>query len=170
MTKGNFFRYYRVLSGADRYLIIFRFDGYIWAIDVEHIKPSWTIAKRESGGKANPELQKYALSAAHLPKKSFTKSAICLMTEEELEVGAKNRQIARGDKQINRGYFLEDWLCANMGATPCSSNQHERFDKCGDIWMNGKQYQVKFENASLTNVRAIHNAQADARAARKGAK
>jgi hypothetical protein len=41
-----------------------------------------------------------------------------------------------------------------------------RFDYCGDVEINGIQYQVKFENATLTNINTLHNAQKDARVKR----
>jgi hypothetical protein len=44
---------------------------------------------------------------------------------------------------------------------------HIRFDECGDVEINGVQYQVKFQNASLTNVVVLHKAQAKAREKRK---
>ena len=65
----------------------------------------------------------------------------------------------------NKGHRCEYWLheVYNLGNY---KPDNKRFDKCGDVEINGIQYQVKFENASLTNVNTLHNAQKSARAKR----
>ena len=66
----------------------------------------------------------------------------------------------------NKGHKCEYWLhkAYNLGEYKTDSI---RFDKCGDVRINGIEYQVKFENASLTNVNILHKAQKDARKAKK---
>ena len=42
-----------------------------------------------------------------------------------------------------------------------------RFDKGGDLEINGKQYQIKFQNAQVVTVDTIHKVQKEYREMRK---
>lgn len=156
MTAKNFFRYYNRLNGADRYFLIFHYAKYVWIVDVLHIALSWCVESRESSKRGN--IQKWKIRAASLPKEKLVKKAVRMMTIREFN------QLTKGK---NKGDFCEAWLCENFGCVPSTSNKSARFDKCGDVVRDGIQYQVKYQNASLTNVKSLHNAQADARAKRK---
>ena len=158
MTTKNFFRYYNRLNGADRYLLVFKYKRMVWVVDVEHILPSWCSEALESA--QNGGYQKWMLKPSALPKAKLVKTATCLMTIKEFETQCK----ASGE---NRGYVCEMLLCERLNCQPASSKRNARFDVCGDVVLNGIQYQVKFQNASLTNVNVLHKAQADARAKRK---
>lgn len=158
MTTSNFFRYYNRLNGADRYFLVFTHQNMVWVSDLRHLSSSWCYKTRES--KKNGGWEKWMLKASLLPKERLVKRAVCLMTVAEFEAQRK----ASG---LNRGYFCEELLCDRLNCQPASSKQNARFDECGDVVMNGVQYQVKFENATLTNVNVLHNAQADAREKRR---
>lgn len=156
MTKKNFFHYYNKLTGADRTLIFFTYHHNVYIYECHHIAPRWTQEGFESTSKGG--YQKFRM---YIPvnerAKLIAKGAIQIMTEEEFN----SLPYAN-----NKGYRCEYYLhkVCNLGEyTP----DREPFDKCGDVCINGVQYQVKFENASLTNVNALHNAQARARAKRK---
>ena len=158
MTSGNFFRYYNKLSGADRYFLVFPFEKNMYVADLRHLSSSWCLETRESN--KNGGWQKWMLQPGKLPKARLAKKAVCLMTQKEFEAQRK------ASKQ-NRGCFCEMLLCEKLGCVPASDVRTARFDRCGDVVYNGLQYQVKYENASLTNVNTLHHAQADARAAKK---
>lgn len=158
MTTKNFFRYYNRLNGADRYLLVFKYKRMVWVADVEHLFPSWCFETTESSH--NGGYQKWMLKPSALPKEKLAKTAVCLMTSKEFEARCK----ASGE---NRGYFCEMLVCEMLNCQPASDKRNARFDECGDVVMNGVQYQVKFQNATLTNVKVLHNAQATARAKRK---
>lgn len=158
MTKSNFFRYYNRYSGSDRYALVFSYNGNMYIADVPHIKPSWTVEAHESSSKGG--YQKWRISSKVLPKCKLVKDALYMMPKAEFEAAAAEFSGTRGD-------YCEYWICTNLGATPSSSKRNERFDKCGDVTYNGLQYQVKLENASLTNVHVIHNIQRERRLAKK---
>lgn len=65
-------------------------------------------------------------------------------------------------RKKNKGHKCEYWLHEKYNLGKYQSD-NIRFDKCGDVRINGVGYQVKFENASLTNVNVLHKAQKDAR-------
>ena len=151
MTKGNFFRYYNKLSGADRYLIFFKNGGLVYIWDCEHIAPRWTKERYESSSKGG--YQKFRMEMTKKDKNELiAKGARPVMTVEEFEAIPYK----------NKGHKCECWLhkVCELGAY---KPDRKRFDECGDVRINGTEYQVKFENASLTNINVLHNAQRDAR-------
>lgn len=152
MTKQNFFRYYNKLTGADRTLVFFERKGVIYEYDCKHIAPRWTHEEHEST--QNGGWQKFKMYITVEEKdKLIKKGAVAVMTKAEFDKLPYN----------NKGHRCEYWLheVYNLGNY---KPDHERFDKCGDVEINGIQYQVKFENATLTNVNTLHNAQKDAKA------
>lgn len=155
MTKGNFFRYYNKLIGADYYLVFFIYNGLVYIHTCKHLAPRWCKEGRESKSKGGYQKWRMYISASE--KAKLMKNSIPVMTVEEFN---------KLPYSNNKGHRCEYWLhkVCNLGEyTP----DRERFDKCGDVTINGIRYQVKFQNASLTNVNTLHNAQADARKARK---
>lgn len=158
MTTDNFFRYYNRYSGADRYFLVFTFKKQVYLADVRHLSRTWCAVEHEST--QNGGWQKWKLQPGRLPKEQLVKKAVRLMSVEEFETQRKA-------SRKNKGYFCEMWLCENYGCTPASDKPSTRFDECGDVVYNGLQYQVKYENASLTNVNTLHNVQRDKRAVKK---
>ena len=158
MTTGNFFRYYNKLNGADRYFLVFVYKKNVYVVDLRHLCSTWCTDTRES--EQNGGWQKWMLQPGKLPKARLVKKAVWLMTQKEFEEQRKA-------SKLNRGYFCEMLLCEKLGCVPATDVRTARFDKCGDVVYNGLQYQVKYQNASLTNVNTLHHAQADARAKRR---
>lgn len=164
MTKGNFFRYYNKLAGCHKYLIFFEYNKNIYCIVVDRIAPRWCTESRESyryrkdGSRAGGE-QKWSMSMSKKHKEELIKKgAEIVMTYAEFE--------ELGKIKSNKGRRCELWLHEkfNLGE---HKDDTVRFDKGGDVCINGIEYQVKFQNASLTNVRAIRNAQDTARKNKK---
>ena len=151
MTKGNFFRYYNKLNGADAYIMFFTYDGKLWMFKTSHIKPSWTVEARESS--SNGGYQKWKIYLRKNHKEQFIKNgAEVVATVEEFD----------NMPYKNKGHKCEWFLhqAYNLGEY---APDRTRFDKDGDVTIDGIKYQVKFENASLTNVKVLRRAQDDAR-------
>lgn len=154
MTKKNFFHYYNKLSGAEGYIIFFRYNGNIYKIAVKHIAPRWTHEERES--KKNGGHQKWKMYINKAEKRKLIEKAELVMTSAEFKALPYRNNGHKCEYFLHQAYNLGEY-------TP----DRVRFDKCGDVRINGIEYQVKFENASLCNVNTLHNAQRDARLARK---
>lgn len=153
MTKGNFFRYYNKLTGADRTLIFFKYKGDIYIYECHHIPQRWASEHFESKSKGG--YQKFRLWVPAKEKPELIKKSVKVATAAELAALPYK----------NNGHKCEAWLhkvCELGEYTPDSL----RFDKGGDVVINGVSYQVKYQNASLTNVNVLHKAQKDARANR----
>ena len=151
MTKGNFFRYYNKLAGCHRYLIFFEYEQNIYLAETEKIMPRWVVESRTSSKRGGDQTFKMSMNKKH-KEQLLRKGATRVFTKAEFE------QMPYG----NKGHNCEWWLhqvCDLRTYTP----DRERFDKCGDVCINGIEYQVKFQNASLTTVKTLHNAQKDAR-------
>lgn len=165
MTKGNFFRYYNKLSGCHKYLIFFEYCGFIYYATVDRIAPRWCIESRESyrhnkNGTTSGGEQKWIMSMKREHKEELVnKGAKIAMTKEEFE--------KLGEIKPNKGRRCELWLHKkyNLGE---HKDDTLRFDKGGDVCIDGIEYQVKFQNASLTNVKSLRNAQDSARKLKKG--
>ena len=151
MTKGNFFRYCNKLTGADRTLVFFERKGMIYLWECKHIAPRWAKEAYESTSKGGAQKFRMYITADE-KKKLIAKGAIAVMTSTEFYAIPHH----------NKGDKCEYWLHKVCGLGSYSPN-NIRFDKCGDVRINGVEYQVKFENASLTNVDVLHKAQRDAR-------
>lgn len=151
MTKGNFFRYYNKLAGCHAYLIFFAYGKEIYMATTDRIAPRWCIEARESS--KNGGAQKWKMSLKKAQKEELiNKGAQVVCSKEEFENIPYN----------NKGHKCECWLHEhyNLGEYKPDSL---RFDKGGDVCIDGIEYQVKFENASLTNVKVLRRAQDDAR-------
>ena len=156
MTKNNFFRYYNKLTGANKTLVFFERKGLIYMWECKHIAPRWATSSTEST--KNGGWQKFKMYIkADEKDRMIRKGAVAVMTAEEFESIPYN----------NKGYKCEYWLHKkyNLGNY---KPDHKRFDMCGDVRINEIEYQVKFENASITNVNVLHKAQKDARIKRVG--
>lgn len=153
MTKGNFFRYYNKLSGSDRYLVFFEHNGNIYMHDCPHIAPRWTHEEKEST--KNGGWQKWKMYIDVAEKTRLAKTATMVMTVEEFNAIPYKNKGHRCEYYLHKAYDLGTYTPDNL-----------RFDKGADVTINGVGYQVKFENASLTNVNVLHKAQKAARAER----
>lgn len=154
MTKGNFFRYYNRLTGADRTLVFFEYKGNIYIHECHHIAPRWAHEEFESS--KNGGHQKFKMYISTAEKAKLVGKSHLVMTKAEFEAIPYK----------NKGHKCEAYLHKACGLGEYTPD-HVRFDECGDVEINGIQYQVKFQNASLTNVVVLHKAQAKARERRK---
>lgn len=150
MTKANFLRYYNKLTGADKTLLFFEKDKKIYVWECKHLAPRWIKEAFESSSKGGHQKFRMYLKASE-KEKLVKKGAIEVMTKEEFE----------SIEYSNKGMKCEKWLHdkTNQAYTP----NNKRFDKGGDITINRIEYQVKFENATLTNVEVLHKAQKEKR-------
>ena len=150
MTKSNFFRYYNRLTGADRTLVFFEYKGNIYIHECHHIAPRWAHEEFESS--KNGGHQKFRMRISTDEKVKLIPKSKMVMTSKEFNAIPYK----------NKGHKCEAWLhmvCDLGEYTP----DHKRFDECGDVRIGGVEYQVKFQNASLTNVVVLHKAQKRAR-------
>ena len=159
MQIPSFLRSYNKLSGADLDFVGFEYKGFIYITIFERIPASICYKTRESTSKGGQP--KVCIRMNNKQKEKYIKNgkAVQLMTYDDLMAIPTNQN-------TNRGHKLEKYFATLHAAENphWKEGGHDRFDKGGDVVIDGLQVQIKFGNASLTNVDVLHRAQDAARA------
>lgn len=156
ITKAHAIREYRKYSGADAYLMVMIQGHEVYMMEQKEILPRYMILKPASS--SHKEKLQINLKAAHR-KEMIKNGAIHLMSEAEFK--AIQKEIG-----LNRGWTAEKVVYDYFGIKWDGPDQL-RFDKGGDMEVNGKQYQIKFQNAQVVSVDTIHKVQKEHREMRK---
>lgn len=155
MTKQNFMHFYHILNGSQGYDIFFERKGFIYYIECARIAPRWVKEGRESKSKGGAQKFRMYIPTAERDK-LIAKGATLVMSSAEFKALPYRNKGHKCEYYLHQLHNIGEYKPDNL-----------RFDKGGDICVNGIQYQVKFQNATLTNVDVLHKAQADARERRK---
>lgn len=146
MTKGNAIRYYRKFSGADAYILGFIYKKMLYMIAVDEIMPRYMAIKRASSKSGGGEKLQFVLNNA-LKEQLIRKGAMCIGSADMVT-----------EVEGNKGVSFERLVYKLNGQTP-RDRDSVGFWKCGDININGTEYQVKFEGAQIVSFRTLHNLQ-----------
>ena len=154
MTVTSYLRSYNALSASESTLIFFEYKGLVYIHNRKHVAPRWVNKDRESSSHGCGE--KFRIYISQNERARLVKSSTPVMTIDEFDA----------IPYANKGHKCEYWLhkACNLGEY---APDHVRFDKAGDVCINGIKYQIKFQNASMTSVEVLHKAQRDARAKRQ---
>ena len=137
---------YEELNGCNCYEIYFNFKHKIYKIELKKLDISIVKLGRESSSKGGHEKLRLQVSSAKKQEWLLSGKAKELMSEEKLN------EIAL-DKGLNKGQACE-YLSAKARHQDYTLDS-TRFDKAGDVNLKRKKIQVKYENASLTQLRTI---------------
>lgn len=141
MNKTSMIRDYHKFSVADYYIIGFELDGYIYAVKQKRIYSKYLKTDRESTKNGGANILRLTLTKKQ--KKALAKKLLPVATIEEME-NAKNR-----------GEWFESLIYKIYGQS--YKKDTTRFDKQGDIRIEGQEVQLKFERATVANERTIKN-------------
>lgn len=151
MTKRTMINNYRRFSAADSYILGFIYKHEVYMIEVPEIMPRYMRVEHESskkGGSAKLQLR--------LPKKYqeqlIRKGAICIGSEEILK-GRYNKGV-EFERVINEINGLE-----------FRGKDNIPFYKEGDINLDGREIQIKFNGAQIVVERTLKRLQKMQRAA-----
>lgn len=158
ITKNHAIREYRKYTAADAYIVCFLQGHNFYMAESEELMPRWMKMMEKTPGHA--EKLQIDLKAHH-KKELIRKGAVKLMTEEEF-------MAHKSEKAYNRGWMTEKVIFEHFGQEWTGPDQ-VRFDKDGDITINGKRYQIKFENAQVVTTVTIHEVQKEHRKQRMSA-
>ena len=139
MNKANVIRDYHKLSAAGYYILGFELDGYIYAVKQKRIYSKYLKPDRESTKNGGADILRLTLTKKQ--KKILVKKLLPIATIEEME-NAKNR--GEWFEKLIYAIYKQDYR-----------KDTTRFDKRGDIEINGEQVQIKFERATVANERTI---------------
>lgn len=143
MKKENAIRYYRKFSAADGYIIGFEYKKENYIITVDELMPRWIRVEKASTKKGGYEKLQLRLNNKH--------------KEQLIKKGA--RKFDFNPDVENLGVALEREVYRMSGQVP-RDKDNEGFWKCGDITIDGKEYQVKREGAQIVAFETLKNLQA----------
>ena len=143
MTKGNAIRYYRKFSGAQGYIIGFTYKKKNYMIRIEgELMPRFLKMGKQASKKGGHEKLDLYLNN-ELKEELIRKGAVEI-----------NYEIHKG----NNGREFEKWVQSYYGV-PARDWDDTGFWQCGDLTIDGKEYQVKFEGAQVVTVVTLHGLQ-----------
>lgn len=137
---------YNATSAADAYILGFSDKDRVYEIIVEHL-PEWLIGlDRESSSHGGARKLRIKMTAIN-KRKLIAIGAQYIGTVAEILTARKNK-----------GEAFEKWITEKAGQDWVKDSIPYYID--GDITINGKKYQIKFDNASLANENTIAKAMA----------
>lgn len=139
MNKTNMIREYHKLSAADYYIIGFELDGYIYAVKQKRLYGKYLKTDRESTKNGGANILRLTLTKKQ--KKALVKKLLPVATAADME-NIKNR--GEWFEKLIYTIYKQDY-----------KKDTTRFDKQGDIKIEGQEVQLKFERATVANERTI---------------
>ena len=138
MNKKTMLKHYRAYNKAESFFICFSYNNNIYFIERKYLPLSILKVDRASRNGGNS----LRVSITIDKKRKWSKNAILLCNESEIETGKYNK-----GENVERkifAFFNREWKKDN---TP--------FYVSGDIEINGRQIQIKYENATCINEKQI---------------
>ena len=145
-SKDQWLDLYEELNGCNCYEVYFNFKHFIFKIELKKLDSDMVKVSRESSSKGGYEKLKLAITSAKKQAWLMSGKAKKVMSEEELNKLAQ-------ELELNKGQACE-YLSAKARKQEYTID-NVRFDKAGDVNLKRKKIQVKYENASLTQLRTI---------------
>ena len=145
MTKETMIKNYRKFSAADSYILGFIYKHEVYMIEVKEIMPRYMRVEHESskkGGCAKLQLR----LPQNYQKQLMRKGAICLGSEEIL------------NGEYNKGVEFER-LVSEMNGQTFRGKDNVPFYVEGDLEIDGKQVQIKFNGAQIVVERTLKKLQ-----------
>ena len=152
MNKNTMIRQYRRFSAADGYILGFEHNKQVYAIQVDEIMPRFMRVEHESTKKGGAPKLQLRLTKAYR-EELLRKGAILLGGVEIL------------NGQYNKGVEFERLISERHGQE-FRGKENVGFWIEGDLEINGKQIQIKFNGAQIVVERTLHRLQKEARARR----
>ena len=149
MNKATMIRQYRRFSAAEAYVLGFEYNKVIYAVMVDEIMPRFMRVEHEStkkGGAAKLQLR----ITKPLKEQLLRKGAVALGSADIL-VG-----------EYNRGVEFER-IISEMNGHTFRGKENVGFWVEGDVEIDGKQVQVKFNGAQIVVEKTLHRLQREAR-------
>ena len=135
MTKETMIKNYRKFSAADSYILGFEYKHNIYYIMVNEIAPRYMTVERESSKKGGARKLQLRLKKEYR-EQLIRKGAICI----------GNENILNG--QYNKGVEFERIISETNGQA-FRGKENVGFWVEGDLEINGKQVQIKFNGAQI---------------------
>jgi len=135
MTKETMIRNYRKFSAADGYILGFIYHHEVYMAEVAEIMPRYMRVEHESSKKGGGRKLQLRLPSK-FQKQLMRKGAVCLGHESIL------------DGIYNKGVEFER-IISEMNGIEFRGKDSEPFYIAGDLNINGKEIQIKFNGAQI---------------------
>ena len=135
MNKNTMIKNYRKFSAADAYILGFEYKHNIYYIMVNEIPPRYMTVERESSKKGGARKLQLRLKKEY--KEQLIRKGATYMGGEEILIG-----------QYNKGVEFER-LISKMNGQAFRGKENVGFWVEGDLEINGKQVQIKFNGAQI---------------------
>ena len=145
MKKETMIKNYRKMSACDSYIIGFTYKHGVYMLEVKEIMPRYIRLEHTSSKRGSIPQLKFRLTNAY-KEQLIRKGAEYIGTDEVIYSLNKNKGCAF-EKYVTERFTSEMWV---KDSVP--------FYVQGDIEVDGKQIQVKFEGAEITTERCLRNA------------
>ena len=145
MTKETMIRNYRKFSAADAYILGFIYKHQVYMVEVAEIMPRYMRVEHESskkGGCAKLQLR----LPQNYQKQLMRKGAVCLGDESIL------------NGEYNKGVEFER-LVSEMNGQTFRGKDNVPFYVEGDLEIDGRQVQIKFNGAQIVVERTLKKLQ-----------
>ena len=136
---------YEMVSKADEYWFGFILNHMLYVVKDIPFEVMARFFKKDIASQKKGGFQKIRIRARVEDLEGLLPIATLLGGEELLECVK------------NKGDALEKVLCERFGEGNSTKHDSSKFWVCGDLVINGKQVQVKFNGAELTNERVFKN-------------
>lgn len=150
MNKDTMIRQYRRFSAAEAYIIGFEYKHTVYAVMVDEIMPRFMRVEHESSTKGGAA--KLQLRLPNKYKEQLLRKGAVALGGEDILVG-----------EYNKGVEFER-LISEMHGQTFRGKESVGFWVEGDIEIDGRQIQVKFNGAQIVVERTLHRLQREARA------
>jgi hypothetical protein len=145
MTKQTMIKNYRKYSAADSYILGFIYKHEVYAVEVAEIMPRYMRVEHESskkGGCAKLQLR----LPQNYQKQLIKKGAVVIGSEDILQ------------GEYNKGVQFEK-VISEMNGQEFRGKDNVPFYEAGDLEINGKQVQIKFNGAQIVVERTLKKLQ-----------
>lgn len=138
---NTMFANYVATSAAMAYIVGFNLNGRAYMATVRELVQDWVHMDRESKQNGGTAKLRMALN---------NKQKVALIEAGAVEIGATADLLAL---HKNKGCAFEKYVTEKAGQTWVKDSVPYYLD--GDLTVDGVKYQIKWENASLTNEKVI---------------
>ena len=149
MTREEMINKYNQYSAADAYIIGFVLNHMVYYTMMQHLEESYLKLTHMSSKRGGWAKIRVYLSSADRKNLVSTGKVVCLGDESILDTKDQYNKGEHFERIITETLTVEKWVKDNVP-----------FNVAGDIEIDGKQIQIKFDGAELTNERCLSRLQA----------
>ena len=135
MTKETMIKNYRKFSAADAYILGFEYKHNIYYIMIDEIPPRYMTVEHESSKKGGAAKLQLRLKKAY--REQLIRKGATLIGNEDMLIG-----------EYNKGVEFER-IISEMNGQKFRGKENVGFWVEGDLEINGKQVQIKYNGAQI---------------------